>query len=125
MLSGGGNGSLNRGDDQMRRPLSIALASLFVAALVAPTAQAASRRYWFDSYLGTGPPSRISVVLLYKNNKRHGRYTPRQASYDATVSVSCNPPVTRPDLPQGVFAGTGSYIRGTPDYNLVKLRKGS
>ncbi len=110
----------------MRRPLSIALASLFVAALVAPTAQAASRRYWFDSYLAPGAPSRISVSVLYKNNKRHGRYTPRQADYDATVSVSCNPPVTqRPDLPEGAFAGTGSYIRGTPDYNLIKLRKGS
>ena len=30
----------------MRRPLSIALASLFIAALLAPTAQAATRRYF-------------------------------------------------------------------------------
>ena len=99
----------------MRRPLSIALASLFVAALLAPTAQAASRRYWFDAKLGAGA-SRISVVVLYKNNKRHGRYTPRQADYDATVSVSCNPPVARPDLPEGAFADTGG--------SLIKLRKG-
>ena len=94
----------------MRRPLSIALASLFVAALVVPTAQAASRRYWFDSYLTPGAPFRISVVVLYKNKKRHGRYTPRQVSYDATVSVSCNPPVAQ------AFADTGG--------NLIKLRKG-
>lgn len=101
----------------MRHPLSIALATLFVAALVAPTAQAASRRYWFDSYLASGSPSRISVSVLYKTNKRHGRYTPRQADYDATVSVSCNPPVARPDLPEGAFAGTGG--------SLIKLRKGT
>jgi hypothetical protein len=99
----------------MRRPLSIAVASLFVAALLAPTAQAASRRYWFDAKLEAGA-SRISVVVLYKNNKRHGRYTPRQADYDATVSVSCNPPVARPDLPEGAFADTGG--------SLIKLRKG-
>ncbi len=109
MVSASGSGSLNRGDDQLRRPLSIALASLFVAALVAPTAQAASRRYWFDSYLGPGAPSRISVVVLYKNKQRHGRYTPRQVSYDATVPVSCNPPVAQ------ASASTGG---------LVKLRKG-
>ena len=35
-------------DDQMRRPLSIALALLFVAALVVPTAQGATRRYDFQ-----------------------------------------------------------------------------
>ncbi len=92
----------------MRRPLSIALASLFVAALVAPTAQAASRRYWFDAKLGP-VTSRISVDVLYKNNKRQGRYTPRQASYDATVSVSCNPPVAE------AYASTGGF---------TKLRKG-
>ena len=103
----------------MRRQISIALASLFVAALVAPIAQAATRRYRLP-----GVPRirgrEISVVLLYKNKQRHGSYTPRQASYDATVSaLSCNPPVAQP------YANTGSYIRGTPDYNLIKLRKES
>lgn len=103
----------------MKRALSIALALLIGAALVAPTAQAASRRYWFQVYPGY-EGVRISVALLYKNKQRHGPYTPRQASYDATVSaLSCNPPVAQAE------ANTGSYIRGTPDYNLIKLRKGS
>jgi hypothetical protein len=70
----------------MRRPLSIALASLLLAALVAPSAQAATRRYWFQVYPGYAGV-RISVVLMYKNKQRHGPYTPRQASYDATVSA--------------------------------------
>jgi hypothetical protein len=95
----------------MRRPLSIALASLFAAALLIPTAQAATRRYWFDmSYLNGAPGPRISVVLLYKNKQRHGRYTPRQASAGGTVPVSCNPPVNP------AWASTGG---------LAKMRKGS
>ena len=91
----------------MRRSLSIALASLFVAALLAPTAQAASRRYWFEARSGV---ARISVVLLYKNKQLHGRYTPRQASAGGTVPVSCNPPVAQ------AYASTGG---------LAKMRKGS
>ncbi len=92
----------------MRRPLSIALALLFVAALMASTAQAASRRYWFAAKLGP-VTSRISGDVLYKNKERHGRYTPRQIDIGGVVPVSCNPPLAES------FAETGGF---------TKLRKG-
>ena len=103
----------------MKRSLSIALASLFVAALVAPTAQAATRRYDFQAdSLGQGGV-RISLVVFYKNKHRHGRFTPRLADYESSVPVSCNPPVA------GATAYNSNHILGTPDYNYIKLRKGS
>ena len=107
----------------MRRPVSIALASLFVAALVAPTAQAATRRYDFQVPMSGDFVLRhivaIHIAVFYKS-KQDGRYTPRQAMYDSLVPYSCNPPVS------GTGAvGTGSNIPGTDDYNLIKLRKGS
>jgi hypothetical protein len=102
----------------MRRPLAIALASLFVAALVASTARAATRRYDFQG--GFGPQLRISVVVFYKNKHRHGAFTPRQAIYDSSVPISCNPPVSGHSE-----APSGSYILGTPDYTFIKVRKGS
>jgi hypothetical protein len=110
-------------DDQMRRPVSIALASLLVAVLVAPVAQAATRRYDFQDFHGSedflpGHIVAIHIAVFYKS--KHGRYTPRQAMYDSLVPYSCNPPVS------GTGAvGTGSNIYGTNDYNLIKLRKGS
>ncbi|MGA8926438.1 MAG: hypothetical protein WB462_09470 [Solirubrobacterales bacterium] len=103
----------------MKGPLSIALASLFIAALVAPSAQAATRRYDFqEESLGQGGV-RIALVVFYKNKQRHGRYTPRQAIYESSVPISCNPPVAQ------AYAYTSSLIRGTPDFNYIKLRKGS
>ena len=62
----------------MKRPLSIALASIFVEVLVTPTAQAASRYYYFQVYPGSRGV-RISFVVVYKNQHRHGRYAPRLA----------------------------------------------
>ena len=104
----------------MRRPLSIALASLFVAALVASPAQAATRAYAFQDFQAGSPGQlAIQIHVLYKNKKRHGPYTPRQATYESSVPVSCNPPVGAATAP------SGSYIRGTPNYNYMKLRKGS
>lgn len=102
----------------MGRALTIALASLVAAALAVPTAQAATRRYDFQG--GSGGQLRIQVSLYYKNEQRHGRYTPRQAIYDSSVPISCNPPVAA-----SAEAPSGSYILGSPDYNLIKLRKGS
>ena len=102
----------------MRRALITGIASLFIAALVAPSAQAATRRYDFQD-LSSATPVRISLVVFYKNKQRHGRFTPRQAIYESTAPVSCNPPVA------GAGANSGSYILGTPDYNYIKLRKGS
>jgi hypothetical protein len=105
---------------KMRRPLSIALASLFVAALVASPAQAATRTYAFQDFRAGSPGQlAIQIHVLYKNKKRHGPYTPRQATYESSVPVSCNPPVGAATAP------SGSYIRGTPNYNYMKLRKGS
>jgi hypothetical protein len=105
---------------KMRRPLSIALASLFVAALVASPAQAATRRYDFQDYQGGLPgPLEFHVAVLYKNKQRHGDYTPRQALYDSFVPVSCSPPAG------GASAPSGSYIYGTANYNYIKLKKGS
>jgi hypothetical protein len=102
------------GDDQMRRPLFIALASLFAVALVAPTAQADTHDYYFQVYPGYGGV-RLSLTLRYKNNERHGRFTPRQAHYDATVSaLSCNPPVAQAYV----------YIFGAIGTPWIKLRKG-
>ena len=107
-------------DEPMRRPLSIALASLFGAALLAPTAQAATRGYAFQEFQG-GYPGQLAIQIhvLYKNKKRHGPYTPRQATYESSVPISCNPPVGAASAP------SGSYIRGTPNYNFMKVRKGS
>lgn len=102
----------------MRRPLAIALASLFVPALVASPAQAATRRYDFQD-LGQQGQIRTQIAVFYRNKERHGSYTPRQAIYDSKVPVSCNPPVA------GAYAQSGSYIYGTPNYNFIKLRKGS
>lgn len=104
----------------MRRALITGIASLFVAALVAPSAQADTRRYDFQDFQRGAPGQlAIHIVVFYKNKQRHGRYTPRQAIYDSVVPVSCNPPVA------GAQAPSGSYIYGTPDYNFIKLRKGS
>lgn len=88
------------------------------AALLVPTAQAATRRYDFQD-LGQQGQIRIQIAVFYKNKERHGSYTPRQAIYDSKVPVSCNPPVA------GAYAQSGSFIYGTPDYNFIKLRKGS
>ena len=103
----------------MRRPLSIALASLFVAALVAPSAQAATRRYDFQANT-LAQAGKFSVAVFYKNKQRHGRYTPRQAIYKAkAVPLGCDTPGSV------VFSDSGSYIPGTPGYNYIKMRKGS
>jgi len=104
----------------LRRPLSIALASLVAAALVVPTAQAATRRYDFQDFQAGSPGQlAIHIAVLYK--KRHGRYTPRQAIYESSVPISCNPPVGAE-----ATAPSGSYIYGKPNYyNLIKLIKGS
>ena len=93
----------------------VALASLFVAALVTPTAQAASRYYYFQVYPGSRGV-RISFVVVYKNQHRHGRYTPRQANYEATVSaLSCSPPMAMAQAYVGVFG-----------HDMIKLeREGS
>jgi hypothetical protein len=118
----GEGGSLNRSvaDEQMRRPLSITLASLFVAVLVASPAQAATRRYDFQNFQGGSPGQlAIQITVFYKNKQRHGIYTPRQAIYESYVPISCTPPVGAATAP------SGSYIRGTPNYNFIKLRKGS
>ena len=101
----------------MKRPLSIALASLFVAALAVPTAQSATRRYDFQG--GFLPQLRIQVAVFYKNKERHGPYTPRQAIYSATVGVNCDPPISTATAP------SGSNINHTPDYTRIKMRKGS
>jgi hypothetical protein len=103
----------------LRRPLSIALASLVAAALVVPTAQAATRRYDFQD-LGQQGQMRIQIAVFYKNKQRHGRYTPRLALYDSAVPVSCNPPVSTPSAPSG---GPPSF--GTPNQNFIKMKKGS
>jgi hypothetical protein len=105
----------------MKRPLSIALASLLGTALLVPTGQAATRRYDFQDFHPPGSPGQLAIhiALFYKNKQRHGPYTPRQAIYESSVPVSCNPPVS------GATASSGSYIRGTPDYNFIKVRKGS
>ena len=76
----------------MRRPLSIAFASLIVAALVAPSAQAATRRYDFQANT-RAQAGEFSVAVFYKNKQRHGRYTPRQAIYKAkAVPLGCDTP---------------------------------
>ncbi len=101
----------------MRRPLSIALASLFIAALVVPTALGATRRYDFQDFQPIPGHVSIHVVVLYKNKQRHGRYTPRQATYASFVPVSCNPPVGAE-----AFAQSSS---GNGHGDIIKLRKGS
>src|SRR5262245_66293901 len=92
--------------ERLKRPLSIALASLLVAALVAPTAQAATRRYDFQDFQ-PGAPGRLAihVVVFYKNKQRHGPFTPRQVVYDSNAPISCNPPVGA-----DATAPSGSYI---------------
>ena len=102
----------------MRRALITGIASLFVAALVAPTAQAATRRYDFQVYPSSGGV--VSIAVFYKNKQRHGRYTPRQAIYKAkAVPLGCDTPGSV------VFSDSGSYVPGTPGYNRIKMRKGS
>jgi hypothetical protein len=119
MAVAGVGGSLNSSlsDEQMRRPLSIALISLLGAVLAVPTAQAATRRYDFQG--GFLPQLRIQVAVFYKNKQRHGTYTPRQAIYSATVGVNCDPPISTATAP------TGSNIFGSLDYTRIKMRKGS
>ena len=98
----------------VRRRLSIALASLFVAALVAPTAQGATRVYSFQDNPAPWPEHlAIELGVLYKNKQRHGPYTPRNVSYDGWVPISCNPPVG----PAAAGFSTGN--------TSVKLIKGS
>ena len=88
--------------------------------MVAPSAQAATRRYDFQAFQGGLPGAlQFHVAVLYKNKQRHGDYTPRQAIYDSFVPVSCNPPAS------GVLAPSGSYIYGTANYNYIKLKKGT
>ena len=83
MVGANGRGSLDRGDDQMRRPLSIALASLFVAVMVAPTAQSATRYYHFQDFQPAIPGHlAIHLLVVYKNKQRHGPYTPRLTAFD-------------------------------------------
>ena len=98
----------------MRPPLSIALASLFVAALVAPTAQGATRRYDFQDPSEFPGKVAIHVVVLYKNKQRHGPYTPRLAAYNSFVQIRCDPPV---GVEVAVPSGSGN--------NNIKVRKGS
>lgn len=103
----------------MRRALITGIASLFILALVAPTAKAATRRYDFQVDLSPGG-GLLSVAVFYKNKQRHGRYTPRQAIYKAkAVPLGCDTPGS------AVFADSGSYVPGTPGYNRMKMRKGS
>ena len=100
----------------MRRPLSISLASLFVAALMAPTAQGATRIYSFQDYQRATPyPEHLAIELavFYKNKQRHGPYTPRLVGYDGWVPISCNPSVS----PAAAGFSTGN--------TYVKLIKGS
>jgi hypothetical protein len=100
----------------MRRRLSAAFAVSLAAALVAPTAQAATRSYYFQ---GTGPEqARIQVTVVYKNKQRHGRYTPRGVFYDASVPISCNPPVAPGAAAESV--GPNPFAPAQP----IKLRKG-
>ncbi len=110
--SGGGRLNKSLADEQMRRPLSIALASLLIAALVASTAQAATRRYDFQDFHGASPGQfAIHFAVFYKNKQRHGRYTPRFAVYDSIVPISCNPPVgAEATVPSGSY---NSYIKLT------------
>jgi hypothetical protein len=96
----------------------LALVPLVGVAVAVPTAQADTRRYDFQG--GSWGQLRIQVAVFYKNKQRHGRYTPRQAIYDSSVPISCNPPI-----PGHSEAPSGSYILGTPDYNYIKLRKGT
>ena len=103
----------------MRRALITGIASLLVAALVAPTAQAATRRYDFQVYPSSSSGGLVSVAVFYKNKQRHGQYTPRQAIYKASDWVPCNPPGNVG------LVDSGSYIPGTPGYNRIKMRKGS
>ena len=115
MVGANGRGSLDRGDDQMRRPLSIALASLFVAVMVAPTAQSATRYYHFQDFQPAIPGHlAIHLLVVYKNKQRHGPYTPRLTAFDDRVPTSCNPPVS-----SDAFAQSGS------GNGYIKLRKGS
>jgi hypothetical protein len=64
----------------MRRPLSL-LAPLFVAALLAPTAQGATRQYHFQDFQPAVPGHvAIHLVVVYKNKSPQvrGRRTPQQ-----------------------------------------------
>ena len=99
-------------DEPMRRPLSIALASLFGAALLAPTAQAATRGYAFQEFQG-GYPGQLAIQIhvLYKNKKRHGPFTPRQATYESSVPISCNPPVGAATRPKRVLHPWDSQLQ--------------
>ncbi len=99
----------------MRGPLSIAFASLFAAALVAPIAQGATRDYHFQDYQPAVPGHvAIHLAVFYKNKQRHGPYTPRLAAFDYQVPTSCNPPVSSDALAQ---SGSGN--------TTIKLIKGS
>ena len=99
----------------MRRPLFIALASLFAAALMAPIAQGATRVYDFQDYQ-PAVPGHVAILLavVYKNKERHGTYTPRLATVGGRFPTSCNPPVS-PDAVAQTGSGNG----------YIKLRKGS
>ena len=88
----GGAGSLVQ-TAQMRRPLSIALASLFVAALVAPTAQGATRTHYFQQ-VGDVGYAEIKLNVIYKDKHGNGHFTPRSVAYEAQVGVFCHPAPT-------------------------------
>jgi hypothetical protein len=103
-------------DEAMRRRLLVALTLSVAAALAAPTAQAATRSYYFQ---GAGPEqAAIQVTVIYKNKQRHGRFTPRGVFYDASVPISCDPPVAPGAAAASV--GPNPFVPAQP----IKLRKG-
>ncbi len=100
----------------MKRLLAVPLALSVAAALAVPVAQAATRTYYFQ---GAGPGQmRIQLTVVYKNKQSHGRYTPRGVFYDASVPISCNPPVAAGAAAESL--GPNPYVPAQP----IKLRKG-
>ena len=100
----------------MRRPLSIALASLFVAALAVPTAQGATRRYDFrDQRLKF--PGKVGILSSSSTRTSSVMGPTRRASPRMTPSFrfAATRPMTAPRLTAQSNSGN----------NYIKLRKGS
>ena len=94
----------------MRRLLIAAFASLLAVALIAPSAQAATRyRYFQDHALDAGHAS-ISIIVAYKDNHGNRKFTPRWVLYDSLVPTSCQ-------------VG-GNPLIGGSSAGLTKLKKG-
>ena len=88
MVGANGSGSLNRAEDQMRRPLSIALASLFAAVAGGSHRAGRDPRTTTSRTYQPAVPGHVAIHLavVYKNKQRHGPYTPRLAAFDDRVS---------------------------------------